>query len=122
MARILVLDDVADAVKMMKRILESGGHEVFTFTDEREALDFLSRSRVDLAILDIRLKKMSGLVVLETIKKNHPVTRVMMLTGHPTAETLHESKRLGASEYCVKPIDTHELEKKVAAVLQGENV
>ena len=106
----------------MKRILESGGHEVFPFTDEGKALDFLTRSRVDLAILDIRLKKMSGLDVLENIKKSHPATRVMMLTGHPTAQTLAESKRLGASEYCVKPIDTHELEKKVAAVLQGENV
>lgn len=122
MARILILDDIADAVKMMKRILESSGHEVFPFTDEIEALDFLARTPVDLAILDIRLKRMSGLDVLDKIKASCPTTRVMMLTGHPTAESLRESKRLGASAYCVKPIDTHQLEKEIAALLQGENL
>ena len=118
MARILVLDDMADAVNLIKRIMESSGHQVFPFTEPDKALDFLNHSSVDLAILDIKLKQMSGIEVLEQIKKASPVTQVMMLTGHPTAETHTESKRLGASEYCVKPIDTHELENKVSAVLQ----
>jgi two-component system, response regulator RegA len=40
-----------------------------------------------------------------------------MLTGYPTLETARESLKLGASEYCVKPIDKEELESKVAEVL-----
>ena len=42
-----------------------------------------------------------------------------MLTGYPTVETAQASLKLGASEYCVKPIDTEELEEKVARVLEG---
>ena len=70
-----------------------------------------------MAIIDIKLKKMSGVEVLEEIKRFAPDTRAIMLTGYPTIETARESVKLGASEYCVKPIDKDELEDKVAQVL-----
>ncbi len=119
MAKILVLDDVLDAVILIKKILQKKEHDVFTYTEEEEALAFARANSVDLAILDIKLKKMSGVDVLEELKKIDPSTRVIMLTGYPTMETARESLKLGASEYCVKPIDKDELEEKVAKVLQG---
>ena len=72
---------------------------------------------MDLVILDIKLKKMSGVEVLEELKKVTPSIRAIMLTGYPTMETARESFKLGAGEYCVKPIDNEELEEKVASVL-----
>jgi YesN/AraC family two-component response regulator len=74
---------------------------------------------VDLAILDIKLKNMSGVEVLEQLKKISPDMHAIMLTGYPTVETARESISLGADEYCVKPIDRSELEKKVAKVLKA---
>jgi len=53
------------------------------------------------------------------MRRSSPHIKVIMLTGYPTLETAQESRRLGASEYCVKPIDRDELEEKVAAVLAG---
>ncbi|MBW2035408.1 MAG: response regulator, partial [Deltaproteobacteria bacterium] len=44
---------------------------------------------------------------------------VIMLTGYPTMETARESLKLGATEYCVKPIDKDEIEEKVASVLKN---
>ncbi len=117
MAKILVLDDVFDAVTFIKRILQKKGHEVFAFTEEEEALDYARSNEVDLAILDIKLKKMSGVEVLEELKKVTPSIRAIMLTGYPTMETARQSFKLGASAYCVKPIDKDELEEKVASVL-----
>jgi len=117
MAKILVLDDVLDAVNLIKRILQRKGHEVFTFTEEEEALNFARDNEVDLAILDIKLKKIGGVEVLEELKKISPSIKAIMLTGYPTIETARESLKLGASEYCVKPIDKDELEEKVAEVL-----
>jgi DNA-binding NtrC family response regulator len=119
MAKILALDDVLDAVNLIKRILQRKGHEVVTFTEEEEALNYARSNEVDLAILDIKLKKISGVDVLEELKKIAPATRVIMLTGYPTIETARESLKLGASEYCVKPIDKDELEEKVAEVLKN---
>ena len=118
MANILVLDDVLDAGNLIKRILQKKGHHVFVFTEEEEALNHARSSDVDLAILDIKLKKMNGVEVLEELKKIDPAIRAIMLTGYPTIETARESLKLGAAEYCVKPIDKDELEDKVAGVLQ----
>ncbi len=117
MATIIVLDDVYDSGVLIGRILSRKGHEVTPFTEEEEALAHIRKNTPDLAILDIKLKKMNGVEVLEEIKKISPGTKVIMLTGYPTLETARESIRLGASEYCVKPIDKAELEEKVAAVL-----
>jgi DNA-binding NtrC family response regulator len=119
MAKVLVLDDVLDAVNLMKRILKTAGHEVVGFTEEEEALDYARTHTVDLAILDIKLKKISGVEVLAELKKIIPSIRAIMLTGYPTLETAQAALRLGAGEYCVKPIDNDELEEKVAKVLDG---
>ncbi|EPR43385.1 response regulator receiver protein [Desulfovibrio sp. X2] len=118
MARIIVLDDVLDAGVMIKRILSRKGHDVEPFTEEEDALAYVRAHKVDVAILDIKLKKMSGVDVLEELKKLSPATRVIMLTGYPTLETAREAQQLGAFEYCVKPIDKDELEEKVAIALE----
>jgi len=117
MAEILVLDDVQDAVILVKKILTRQGHNVHVFIEEEEAIGYVKKHSVDLAILDIKLKKMSGIQVLEAIKKLQPAIKVIMLTGYPTIETAREAIELGAGEYCVKPIDKQELEEKVAEVL-----
>lgn len=117
MADILVLDDVIDAGVVIKRILERQGHRVTVFTEEEEALAHAAKTRPDLAILDMKLKKLTGVEVLEELKTRSPQTRVIMLTGYPTLETARESARLGACEYCVKPIDKEELERKVEEAL-----
>lgn len=119
MAKILVLDDVFDAGIMVKKILEKEGHEVVSFTEEEEALQFSRNNQLDLAILDMKLKKMSGIQVLEELKKIKPHIRVMMLTGYPTLETARQSLEIGAMEYCIKPIDKDELTEKVSEVLSS---
>lgn len=117
MANIIVVDDISDAGMLVKRILERKGHSVSAFTEEEDALKHASSKPVDLAILDIKLKKMTGVEVLEELKKDSPDIKAIMLTGYPTLETARESLRLGAQEYCVKPINKEELEAKVAEVL-----
>jgi DNA-binding NtrC family response regulator len=117
MAKILILDDMPDAVFLIQRILGRKGHDVAGFTDEEQAIAYARSQDVDLLILDIKLKKLSGLEVLREIKKMKPQVKAMMLTGYPTLETAREAKELGAQEYCVKPIEKEELEEKVAQVL-----
>lgn len=119
MANILVVDDVVDAGVLIKRILERKGHSVTVFTEEEEAIRHARSADVDLAILDIKLRKMTGVELLEELKADSPDLKAIMLTGYPTLETARRSLELGASEYCVKPIDKDELEQKVAEVLEG---
>jgi len=117
MAEILVLDDIQDAAQLVRKILERRGHTVHAFTEEQEALEFARKNKVELAILDIKLKKMSGIQVLRQLKEIDASIKALMLTGYPTIDTAREALDLGASEYCVKPIDKDELEKKVDTTL-----
>jgi len=117
MAHILVLDDEVDAVMLLKRILEERGHRVFGFTDEEEAIGHARANSVDLAIIDIRLKKILGVEVLEELKKIDSNIRAMVLTGYPTLQTAKKALDLGASEYLIKPIDIDEIEEKVEKIL-----
>ena len=118
MAEILVLDDVEDAAILISKILSKRGHSVHPFTDEDDAIGFAKENRIDLAILDIKLKKMNGIQVLSLMKEETPALRAIMLTGYPTIETAREAISLGADEYAVKPIDRDELEEKVEQVLR----
>jgi CheY-like chemotaxis protein len=119
MAQILALDDVSEAVVMISRILSKKGHQVAAFTDEEEAIHYARVHRVDLAILDLKLKKMSGIAIIQELKRINPAIRSIVLTGYPSAETARQAQDLGASHYCVKPIDKNELEDKVGQVLAG---
>lgn len=122
MAEILVLDDVLDAAVLIAKILTKKGHSVYTYTEEDAALEFAGKVAVDLAILDIKLQKMSGIEVLARLKKIRPEVHAIVLTGFPTIETAREAISLGADEYCVKPIDRQELEDKVEKVLKGKSL
>jgi DNA-binding NtrC family response regulator len=117
MARILVLDDVKEAVEAVRKILEKRGHEVVGYTDEEEAIDHVSNHPVDLAILDIKLKRTDGVQVLGKLKQVRAGIKAIMLTGYPTHASVEEAMGLGANAYCLKPIDRSELEKKVDEVL-----
>jgi DNA-binding NtrC family response regulator len=117
MARILVVDDVQEAVDAIRKVLEKRGHEILGYTDEVAAIDHVTNHPVDLAILDIKLKKIDGVEVLGRLKEVQPDIKTIMLTGYPTHESVEEAMRLGASAYCMKPIDRGELERKVDEVL-----
>jgi len=116
MARILVLDDEKDACDLVERVLSSS-HEVVSFTEEDEAIEYIKKHEVDLAILDIKLKKMSGVEVLSILREIRPDTRAVMLTGYPTVKTAELSITLGAYDYLTKPLDIEQLEAKVNHVL-----
>ncbi|MCG6894820.1 MAG: response regulator [Desulfobacteraceae bacterium] len=117
MAKILALDDVPDAGHLIKRILAGRGHDVSVFTEEKDALAYARSHHVDLAILDIKLKTMSGIEVLKELKTIAPGIRAIMLTGYPTEETERAAFERGADRYCSKPLDTEELEWIVDEVL-----
>jgi len=117
MARILVLDDVLDAGVLIKRILQKKGHVVHVFDDEDEALRFTEKNSVDLAILDMNLRKMDGLAVLCEMQKALPRLPAIMLTGLPDADMAKQAFAHGAVAYCAKPIDKDRLEERVVQAL-----
>jgi DNA-binding response OmpR family regulator len=118
MALILLVDDERDACSMVQRILSTLGHEVRGFTDAKEAIQWLLTNTPDLALLDIRLRGMSGFVVLEYLRRKCPRTKTIMITGYPSAETAGIAQEMGVDDYLIKPMEIEELEKHVIKTLE----
>ena len=120
-ATILVVDDNHDNVEILRAFLESRGYRVVSASEGRTALTKLEEVRPALVLLDVMMPGMDGWQVCRTIKQ-HPQfasTKVVMVTAKGGFEDKSEGMRSGADDYVVKPIDLHELEKKVKRNLEA---
>jgi len=106
---LLFVDDEPNFLVLVDRILTNDGYRVTTALDSRQALAYVDCADFSLAVLDIRMAPINGVEVLARIKKRSPSTRVIMITGYPTAESRAECIRLGADAYLTKPINFSEL-------------
>ncbi|MEQ8767969.1 MAG: sigma-54 dependent transcriptional regulator [Planctomycetota bacterium] len=101
--RIVVVDDEAPFRDVVCRKLRREGFEVTGFGEARGALEWLERSDVDVALLDIRMPGMSGIELLEAIRERRPWVEVIMLTGQGSVDTAIRAMKLGAYDYLEKP-------------------
>ncbi len=113
MATILVLDDEQDSCNLLKRIAEGLNHTAWAFTDERDAIEYGKMHRPDLVILDLKLKRLSGLTVFEELRSVNPALKGLILTGYPTPESAKRAMDLGIVDYLIKPVDVEVLEAKI---------
>jgi CheY-like chemotaxis protein len=81
MARILVADDAPAVLDVLDDILTLEGHQVVRATSGQEALRKFEDSSLDLAVLDIMMPDMDGLVVLDTIRRTSGELPVILITG-----------------------------------------
>jgi DNA-binding response OmpR family regulator len=106
MARILVVDDEPDIVRIVTKIMESRGHEVQTAIDGPSAIAEVARSRPDVVILDLNLPGIDGFEVCRQLKGD-PATRaipvLMMTAAYVSVDDAHHGERVGADEYIIKP-------------------
>jgi two-component system, response regulator RegA len=116
MGLVVVLDDEADACRLMQRIISAMGHEVHAFTDHHDALEWLQGHKPDLAIIDVKLRGASGLSVLEAIQQLFS-TKVIMITGCPTEEAVEQAMKMGVEDCLSKPLEIADLEELVGKVL-----
>src|SRR3954452_23379106 len=115
--RVLFVDDEKPLQELMRSELPRLGHEVTVCPDGRAALKALEKGGFDAAILDLRMPGMTGIEVLEHLKKVSPDTEAVVMTGHASMETAVEALRLGAFDYITKPcklVDIEAMLRKVA--------
>lgn len=118
---ILLVDDSARDVELTLAALDGSGfaNEVVVVRDGAEALDFLHRrgtfsgritSDPVLAVIDIHMPKVSGLEVLETVRRDEALRRlpVIMLTGSREEADLVRSRELGVDAFVAKPLGFRE--------------
>ena len=119
--KILVVDDEQDVKTLFlqrfrKEIKKEELHFVFAFSGE-EALVVLDKIKHEAVLIlsDINMPGMSGLQLLEIIKKDFvaPPPVVMMVTAYGDEENYNTAKQLGADDFLTKPVDFKLLKEKL---------
>ncbi|MFV1958401.1 MAG: sigma-54-dependent transcriptional regulator [Planctomycetota bacterium] len=107
--RILLADDERAIAITLADDLKRAGHEVTVASDGGEARDALRREAYDVLVSDIRMPVVTGLELLEEVKKSGRATEVVIITGYGTIESAVAAIKKGAFDYILKPFDNEEI-------------
>lgn len=104
-ANLMIVEDDPLQRRLIRENLEEEGYAVFDTADGRGALEVLRDHPVDIAVVDFKLEKETGLDVIRALLSVNPLITPVMVTAYGNVETAVEAMRQGAYDYIVKPID-----------------
>lgn len=113
--RILVAEDESIIRMGLCRILEEAGHQVVAAPDGRTAVKLARQTRLDLAILDIKMPGLDGLEAARQIYTQRPMP-VVLLTAYGDRELVERAANLPVMAYLIKPVNEQELLATVEVV------
>jgi len=116
---ILVVDDEAEArvmiINFLKDRFDCEFHEA---KDGEDALQFVKEHTCDLMLLDIKLPRKSGTVVIKETKELNPKIDILVVSAYASDDVAEEALELGATDYAVKPLDLKAISLKVTNILK----
>jgi DNA-binding response OmpR family regulator len=117
---VLVADDEEDILVLVSFRLDRAGCDVVTATNGREALDLILERRPDIAVLDVRMPKLTGIEVVRQVRATSTVsdTPVILLSAGVQEESISQGLEAGANEYMKKPFSPDELAARVEAFIR----
>ena len=107
-ARVVIVDDDRLIREMMRDALAES-LQVECCDSGESALEALRREPADLVISDLSMPGLSGVGLLDEVRRGYPDTAFIMLTGNATVESAVEALRMGAADYLIKPVRPQEL-------------
>ena len=121
-AAILIVEDEADMLKGLCKMLSPEGYEVEGVATGTEAVQKLERKVFDVVITDLKLPGPSGMQVLKKLKEVSPETVGIVITGYATVESAVEAMKLGAYDYITKPFDLQKVKVVVRNALDQSSL
>lgn len=109
MKKILLIEDEANVVNLLKRGLEEEGYEISVAMDGLSGYDMASKHKFDLFLVDIMLPGMNGIEISRNLRAQKIITPILMLTALGSTENIVNGLDSGADDYLVKPFNFAEL-------------
>ena len=101
--KILIVDDEPAIRTVLERTLHKEGYKIDTASGGEEAIEKIASINYDLILLDLYMKPIGGLVVLDAAKEKDEEIIIIILTGHAELNSAVDALRLGAFDYLFKP-------------------
>jgi ATP-dependent Lon protease len=117
-SQVLVVDDEEIARTNLEYILRKEGHQVATAANGLEALEKVKAQEFDVILTDLKMEKMDGIQLLESVKQIAPRTEIIMVTGYATVSSAVDALKKGAAHYLSKPIKLDELRATVREIIE----
>ncbi|MBM4055282.1 MAG: sigma-54-dependent Fis family transcriptional regulator [Planctomycetes bacterium] len=117
---ILIIDDDANILEVLRMRLKALGYYVSIAKDGDEAKKALSLNNINLAIIDLRLFGENGIELMEDIIKNYPKLPIIILTAHGSIESAVEAMKKGAYSYITKPFRSDDLAIQIKNALEKQ--
>jgi DNA-binding NtrC family response regulator len=119
---ILVVDDDKDICEYLEDFLTQEGYRVSCVTEPTRVLDQFKASEFHVIILDLMMPKISGIDLLNAIRKVDNDVAVIILTGHPTLETATASIEHEVSAYIQKPFAADDFREVMARIAKKKGL
>jgi DNA-binding response OmpR family regulator len=116
--RILIAEDDATSLHLLRKFLEAKGHFVIAAMNGQEALDKFSKEKPELVLLDVMMPKLDGWMVLQKVRESGAKTPVIMVTAKDSTDDKVRGFSTGADDYITKPFDLREVEARIEAVMR----
>jgi two-component system, chemotaxis family, chemotaxis protein CheY len=117
--RVLIVDDSALARRNLRQILESANCEVDEAEDGLSALERYFLDKPDVVLLDLVMRGMYGLDVLEKLRQLDPLAKVVVVSADVQTSSQQLVDQAGAKAFITKPFDREEIIGTLKAVLGG---
>nr|NIO71924.1 response regulator [Anaerolineae bacterium] len=116
--KVLVVEDKPEMIQILiDYVLGPQGYVTLTARNGEEGLRMALSEEPDLVILDLRMPKMSGLQVLQTLRELQCSVPVVVITAYGSEEVVVRALRLGANDYVAKPFELDEMISVIKRVL-----
>ena len=121
MARIFVIDDDEQLLRMVGLMLERGGHNITLINNPLDGLEQIKADKPDLLVLDVMMPNMDGLTVCEKLRAQAEtaVLPIILLSARTSPESVKDGMEAGATRYLGKPISREELIQTLRDVLEN---
>lgn len=110
-SHILVVDDNDSFRDLVREVLLEHGYRVSEAVNGQDALDFLKKVTVDMAVVDLEMPKLNGLDLTRQIKKDHPRFPIVMVTAYAAIYSPADILAAGVDAFLQKPVPTDRLLK-----------
>lgn len=121
MKKILIIDDDLNMRETLREILTADDHDIMIASDGKEGISLHNMKTFDLIITDIIMPDMDGIEVIIELKKNHPETKIIAISGggyYFADDYLETARALGADMVIEKPFENEFLITTVAQMLK----